>query len=279
MREIEIEVRGLIFQALADGPEEGPLVILLHGLPRNRWEWHHQIPEVAKKGFRVIAPDLRGFCPGARPKEVKAYHLEEYAQDILEIADASGRPGCSFHLMGTSIGANMAWWLAARHSDRIASLVCINIPHPGALAEGRSKTKTKAEGQAEKFNYIREAAKEGNERKMFEAMLATQGVSPEESEPYRKALDDDEALRAVYNFYRAIPLWMGERLAPVSMPTLFIWPTGSQNVASASIEANANWVEGSYRLEIIENVHQPALQAAPERLTPLILEHLADHAR
>ena len=114
---------------------------------------------------------------------------------------------------------------------------------------------------------------------MFEAMLATQGVSPEESEPYRKALDDDEALRAVYNFYRAIPLWMGERLAPISMPTLFIWPTGSQNVAGASIEANANWVEGPYRLEIVENIHQPALQAAPERLTPLILEHLADHAR
>lgn len=279
MREIEIEARGMVFQALADGPEEGPLVILLHGLPRNRWEWHHQIPEFAKRGFRVIAPDLRGFCPGARPKEVKDYHLKEYAQDILEIADASGRPGCPFHLMGTSIGANMAWWLAARHSNRIASLVCINIPHPGALAEGRSRTKTKVEGQAEKFNYIREAAKEGNERKMFEAMLATQGVSPEESEPYRKALDDDEALRAVYNFYRAIPLWMGERLAPISMPTLFVWPTGSQNVAGASIEANANWVEGPYRLEIVENIHQPALQAAPERLTPLILEHLADHAR
>ncbi len=50
-------------------------------------------------------------------------------------------------------------------------------------------------------------------------------------------------------------------------------------MAGASIEANANWVEGPYRLEIVENIHQPALQAAPERLTPLILEHLADHAR
>jgi hypothetical protein len=113
---------------------------------------------------------------------------------------------------------------------------------------------------------------------MFEGMLATQGVSAEESEPYRTALDSDEALRAVYNYYRAIPLWMGERLDPVPMPTLFIWPTGSQNVASASIEANANWVEGPYRLEIVENVHQPALQAAPERLTPLLLGHLAAHA-
>ena len=278
MNEIEVEARGMTFQALADGPEDGDLVMLLHGLPRNRWEWHHQIPEIAKVGFLVVAPDLRGFCPGARPEGAEAYHLKEHAQDVLEIADALGHEGRPFHLMGTSIGANVAWWLAAKHPDRISTLVCINIPHPGALAEGRSKTKAKAEGQTEKFSYIREAAKEGNERNMFEAMLAAQGVPPEESEPYRKALDSDEALRAVYHFYRAIPLWVGERLAPVPMPTLFIWPTGSQNVASASIEANAKWVEGPYRLEVIENVHQPALQAAPERLTPLLLEHLAAHA-
>lgn len=278
MKEIEVEARGMSFQALVDGSEDAPLVVLLHGLPRNRWEWHHQIPEIAKMGFRVVAPDLRGFCPGARPAGVEAYHLKEYAQDILGIADALGHPGRPFHLMGTSIGANMAWWLAAKHTDRISTLVCINIPHPGALAEGRSKTRAKAEGQTEKFSYIREAAREGNERNMFEAMLAAQGVSLEESEPYRKALDSDEALRAVYNFYRAIPLWVRERLDPVPMPTLFIWPNGSENVASASIEANAKWVKGPYHLEIVQDVHQPALQAAPERLTPLLLEHLAAHA-
>jgi pimeloyl-ACP methyl ester carboxylesterase len=181
--------------------------------------------------------------------------------------------------MGTSIGASMAWWLAAKHPGRVATLVCINIPHPGALAAGRSKTLTSAEGQKEKFSYIRESAREGNERKMFEAMLATQDVPPEESEPYRKALDSDEALRAVYNYYRAIPHWMRERLDPVPMPTMFIWPTGSANVASASIEANANWVKGPYRLEIVEDVHQPVLQAAPERMTRLLLEHLSEHAR
>ena len=72
---------------------------------------------------------------------------------------------------------------------------------------------------------------------------------------------------------------MKERLDPVPMPTLFIWPTGSENVASASIEANANWVKGPYRLEVIEDVHQPVLQAEPERLTSILLEHLSEHAR
>ena len=73
MKEIEVEARGMTFQALTDGPDDGPLVMLLHGLPRNRWEWHHQIPEIANMGFRVVAPDLRGFCPGARPEGVEAY--------------------------------------------------------------------------------------------------------------------------------------------------------------------------------------------------------------
>lgn len=278
MRETQIDARGMSFDALIDGPDDGPLLVLLHGLPRNRWEWHHQIPVLAAEGFRVVAPDLRGFCSGARPQSVEAYHVEEYAQDVLDIADALGPAGQPFHLMATSIGTSPAWWLAAKHPERIATLVCINIPHPGALAEGRSKTAKREEGQDSKFNYIEHAAREGNERTMFEAMLATQGVSAEESEPYRTALDSDEALRAIYNYYRALPLWAGERLDPVSMPTLFIWPTGSQNVAGASVDANANWATGPYRLEIVEDVHQPALQAAPERMTPLLLEHLAEHA-
>jgi hypothetical protein len=137
-------------------------------------------------------------------------------------------------------------------------------PHPGALAEGRSKSRKKVEGQKEKFNYIQEAAREGNERNMFKAMLAKQGVSAEESEPYRKALDSDEALRAVYNYYRAIPLWMKERLDAVPMPTLFIWPTGSENVASASIEANANWVKGPYRLDSCTNSRTDRSAPSPD---------------
>ena len=56
-------------------------------------------------------------------------------------------------------------------------------------------------------------------------------------------------------------------------------PTGSKNVATASIETNAKWVKGPYRFEILEDVHQPVLQAAPERMNLLLLEHLSEHRR
>lgn len=286
MEEIEIEAAGLRFPALVDGPEGGDVLVLLHGLPRNRWEWHHQIPAFAALGFRVVAPDLRGFCPGARPEAVEDYHLRNYADDALAVADVVGAPGAPFHLMGTSIGGTVAWWLAGNHAERIQTLACINIPHPGAFLTAASRPTRDADGgapevaedQAGRMDYIAEAQKEGRERWMFERMLEVQGVPAHESEPYRRALDDDDILRTVYHYYRAIPLWLGEPIAPASMPTMFIWPPGSGNVARAVAEANAEHVTGPYRFEIVENVHQPILQAAPDTLTALLVEHLRTHA-
>jgi pimeloyl-ACP methyl ester carboxylesterase len=279
MDSIEIEARGMTFSALADGAESQPLVLCLHGLPRNSWEWHHQIPAIAKLGFRTVAPDLRGYCPGARPVGVEAYHIDEYAQDILAIADALGPAGQKFHLMATSIGASMAWWIASRYPDRVLSLVCINIPHPGALAL-RSTHAADAAEQRKKFAYFKDSRLAGNERQMFERMLDSQAVPPEESEPYRRALDSDEALEAVYNFYRAIPLSQDaqSQLDPVSMPTMFVWPPGSGNISRASAEANAKLVTGPYRFEIVHDAHQPILQVRPEQLTALLVEHLREHA-
>ncbi len=279
MDEIEIGARGMTFRALADGPDDGRLVVLLHGLPRNSWEWHHQIPAMARLGFRVVAHDLRGFCDGARPDGVEAYHLDEYVHDTLAIADELAGPGAAFHLMGTSIGSSIAWGLAARFPERVRSLVCINIPHPGALAEAAASSQANADDQRERFSYFREARKEGNERVVFERMLEKQGVPEEESAPYRRALDSDEALRAVYHWYRAIPLWAGDRFDPVPMATTFVWPPGSDNVSRAAVDATANWVTGPYRLEIVEDAHQPILQAEPEKLTELLVAHLSEHDR
>ena len=275
MQEITIEARGLQFPALVDGPKDGPLVVMLHGLPRNRWEWHHQIPSVAALGHHVVAPDLRGFSHGARPEGVEAYHVDEYVADTLAIADEVAGRDAPFHLMATSIGASMAWVLAARFPERVRSLVCINIPHPGALATASAGTEGARGDQRDRFSYIRQARQEGNERAMFESMLATQGVDPAESEPYRRALDDDDVLRTVFNYYRALPLWSRDPLPPVPMATTFIWPTGSANVSPMAIDAMPEWVTGPYALHIVEDVHQPVLQAAPGVMTELLVEHLS----
>lgn len=278
MKHTTIEARGWVFEALVDGPEDGELLVLIHGLPRNCWEWHHQIPAFAAMGFHVVAPDLRGFCAGARPEGVEAYHVQEYVDDVLAIADAVKGSGSAFHLMGTSIGATIAWRLAALDPERVLTLACLNIPHQGAFFEAARASDSNASDQRARFSYFDDSSKAGNERAMFHRMLEKQGLPREETEPYRTALDSDEALRAVYNYYRAIPLWQRDRLPKCPMPTLYVWPPESANISSVAAELNANQVTGPYRFETLENVHQPILQAAPERLTELLTEHLEEHA-
>ncbi len=88
--------------------------------------------------------------------------------------------------MGTSIGATIAWWIAAETPDRVKTLVRMNIPHPAAIGEAATRSEANSEEQRQKSSYFRESSKEANERVMFERMLASQNVPPEESEPYRR---------------------------------------------------------------------------------------------
>ena len=274
MNRIQIKARGLTFDAWSDGPEEGPLLLLLHGLPRTSWEWHHQLPKLAEAGFRAVAPDLRGYCPGARPKDMKAYVVDEFVKDILAIADQLGWADRPFHLMGTSIGSVVAWCLAGQNPQRVATLACINIPHPMAIVEVMA-TKA-ADKQRKGFSYFSNFRKEGEELKHFEASLKRMNLPAEETDPYRDALSSEEALRAVFNWYRALNV---SPQKPVIMPTLYIWPRNAGNVSREAAEANAHYVKAPYRFEILEIARNFALQMEPEKITRLLLEHLAEHAQ
>ena len=274
MNRIQIKARGFTFDAWSDGPEEGPLLLLLHGLPRTSWEWHHQLPKLAEAGFRAVAPDLRGYCPGARPEGVEAYVVNEFVEDILAIADQLGWTDRPFHLMATSIGSVIAWCLAGQYPQRVATLACINIPHPMAIVEVMA-TKA-ADKQRQGFSYFSNYRKEGNELINFESALKRMELPAEETDPYREALSSEEALRAVFHWYRALNI---PKIKPVVMPTLYIWPRKAGNVSQEAAEANVHYVEASYRFEILEVARNFALQMEPETITRLLLEHLAEHAQ
>ncbi len=274
MNRIQIKARGFTFDAWSDGPEEGPLLLLLHGLPRTSWEWHHQLPKLAEAGFRTVAPDLRGYCPGARPESMEAYVVDEFVKDILAIADQLGWADRPFHLMATSIGSVVAWCLAGQNPQRVATLACINIPHPMAIVE--VMTTKAADKQRTGFSYFSNFRKEGEELKHFEATLKRMDLPAEETDPYRDALSSEEALRAVFNWYRVLNV---PPLKPVVMPTLYIWPRNAGNVSQEAAEANVHYVEAPYRFEILEVARNFALQMEPEKITKLLLEHLAEHAQ
>src|SRR5271170_8479231 len=98
-----------------DGSER--VVILLHGFPQDRRCWERVTPALAGAGYRVLAPDLRGYSPGARPAGRSAYRNSQLAADVLALADAAGAE--RFHLAGHDWGAALAWYMAGRHPARV----------------------------------------------------------------------------------------------------------------------------------------------------------------
>src|ERR1043166_1005597 len=90
LQHLRLPVNGIELHALAAGPADGPLVILLHGFPEFWHGWRRQIAPLAAAGLRVVAPDQRGYNLSDKPKGVATYRLDTLADDVLALADALG---------------------------------------------------------------------------------------------------------------------------------------------------------------------------------------------
>ena len=115
--------------AVAAGPQDGPLVILLHGFPELWYGWRAQIGPLA--GFRVTVPDQRGYNQSSKPKDWRAYEVPRLVGDVLGIAGRLGHE--RFLLAGHDWGGIVAWACAMAHPDRIGRLAILNAPHPSVF--------------------------------------------------------------------------------------------------------------------------------------------------
>jgi pimeloyl-ACP methyl ester carboxylesterase len=118
-------------QAVAAGPHNGPVVVLLHGFPEFWYGWRQQIEPLTAAGFRAIVPDQRGYNLSSKPSAVAAYALAELVSDVIAIADQLGQD--KIFLAGHDWGAAVAWSAALMHPQRIAKLVVLNVPHPSVM--------------------------------------------------------------------------------------------------------------------------------------------------
>ena len=117
--------------AVAAGPKDGPVVLLLHGFPEFSYGWRRQIEPLVAAGFRVIVPDQRGYNLSSKPSGVAAYVLTELVSDVIAIADQLGQE--KIFLAGHDWGAAVAWSAALLHRQRIAKLAVLNVPHPSVM--------------------------------------------------------------------------------------------------------------------------------------------------
>src|SRR5436309_2624408 len=125
----------LTFDALVGGKIDAPLVLLLHGFAESMHCWRAQVSALAAAGYRAIAPGQRGYSPGARPdtRDTANYQIDRLMDDAMAIAAASGYGERRFHLVGHDWGGSIAWALADRYPQRLASLTVLSRPHPNAF--------------------------------------------------------------------------------------------------------------------------------------------------
>ena len=126
-----VDGAGVRLHLVEAGPEGGPLVLLLHGFPESWYGWRHQIPALAGAGYRVWAPDQRGYNRSGAPRGVEPYALDTLTDDALALLDLAGVE--SARVVAHDWGAVVAWWLALRDPERVDRLAVLNVPHPLAF--------------------------------------------------------------------------------------------------------------------------------------------------
>jgi len=108
---------------------KGPLVVLVHGWPESWYSWRHQIPALAAAGYRVAAPDVRGYGGSDKPNPVEAYAIKEMCADIAGLVTALGETRAI--LIGHDWGAPIAWNTALFHPEKVSAVAGLSVPHTG----------------------------------------------------------------------------------------------------------------------------------------------------
>ena len=120
----DIEINGIRLNVVEAG--SGPLVILCHGWPELAYSWRHQIPALAAAGFRVVAPDMRGYGRSDAPAEIDAFNIMQLVGDIVGLAAHYGDPHPV--VVGHDWGANVAWHCALLRPDLFRAVVAMSVP-------------------------------------------------------------------------------------------------------------------------------------------------------
>lgn len=271
MEQIEIAAGELTFDALVAGPDDGGVVLLLHGFPQSKEMWEPQLEALAGAGYRAVAVDQRGYSPRARPAEVDQYRIANLVDDALAVAGPA-----PFHVVGHDWGAAVGWHLAAKHPERIRTLTALSVPHPLAFATALVSpgSDQRAQSGYVAFFRMKEVAEETLLNGGLAAMLAASAYPGDIDERVR-AMSQPGMLTAALNWYRAIDLSLVQGVNHVTVPTLYIWSTGDVALAREGAEATARHVDGPYRFEVLPAVSHWIAEQVPEELNRLLLEHLS----
>lgn len=260
---------GLSFDVVDEGPLDGQPVVLLHGFPQRATSWAKVTPLLWEAGFRTYAPDQRGYSPGARPRGRRAYKATELVEDVAALIDRIDAP---VHLVGHDWGAAVAWTVAARHPDRLASLTTVSVGHSEAFLRAlRGFDQARRSWYMGLFQLPAVPERLLSGRWFVEKFLGGSGMSEEMIATYRTEMVEAGALTGGLNWYRAIPFALREEVANVTLPTTFVWSDADKALGRKMAELTGEYVDGPYELVVLAGASHWIPDERPAELAEAII--------
>ncbi|NUR15434.1 MAG: alpha/beta fold hydrolase [Dermatophilaceae bacterium] len=243
---------GLTFDVTDTGPLRGEVVVLLHGFPTDRSSWDRVAGRLHDAGLRTLAPDQRGYSPGASPGDLGAYRLEELVADVVALVDASGRE--RVHLVGHDWGGALAWLVAANHPERIATLTVLSTPHPAAMGRAWRRGLEQKRKSWYMAAFQVPWAPERALAATFHSVLARSGLPTDDRRRYAARLARADALAGPINWYRAART-SHVRAHRVDVPTTYVWGSRDPFLGRTAAELTRAHVTGDYEFVELDAGH------------------------
>ena len=276
---LEIAANGMKFHALAAGPADGPLLVLLHGFPETSLGWRHQVGPLAAAGFRVVAPDQRGIGLSSKPAGIAAYRIDRLAADIVAIVHALGRERAQ--VAGHDWGGAVAWFLAIHHADVIERVAILDAPHPTVFKSWmREHFSQKLKSWYMAFFQLpwlpEFMLRRGGFRLLANALVRTSRpgtFTPDDLANYRVAWAQPGALTAMLHWYRALRLGvpLPTPAGPMAIPVRLLWGDKDEALESGMADASIALCAAGEVIHFPEATHWLAPEE-PARVNALLLE-------
>lgn len=265
---------------MTSGPAAGELVLLLHGFPETARAWQFQQPALADAGFRVWAPDLRGFNLTSKPRGVRAYHYHALTLDVEELLNAARAPRAV--IVGHDWGGILAWWFAMDYPERVSKLVVMNAPHPAKWRHAYFLPEQWLRSWyigLFQLPWLPERFLRANARALVQALrlsaVRRHVFTPALLEEYARAMEQPGAMQAGVNYYRALIRWgFWRKLKPIDAPTMMIWGENDVALSKALTDGTADHVR-DFRLYNISNCGHWVQQEAAIEVNRLLLDFIS----
>lgn len=264
---------------------EGPLVVLLHGMPLFWWTFAQQLIDLADAGFRAVAVDLRGY--GASDKPPRGYDATTLAADVAQLIPALGEQDAT--IVGNDVGGLLAWTLAAQHPERVRRIAVLGAAHPlrlrSAVLSVRSEQRHASGYAIRKFQLPRYGERLLTKDDAFITELFATWSGPRwRGTPdyvaaigrYAEAMRIHPVAHCSLEFFRwalrSVPRPDGRRYAesmrtPISRPVLQLQGDFDGCVLPSTAQGSARYVTGDYQWRLLTGVGHFPQQEAPEAVS------------